>query len=81
MAGVTRESSPFFSVAFNMASSHHAGASTLGPHAPPTPILDEKEVVSKLETTSYERPASDFDALDIFTYHERNAGRLVVDPE
>ena len=64
-----------------MASPHHAGASTLEPHAVSTTMSDEKEVDSKLETTSYERPASDIDTLDIFTYHERNAGRLVIDPE
>ncbi|EPT04671.1 hypothetical protein FOMPIDRAFT_110013 [Fomitopsis schrenkii] len=56
--------------------------STLDPDAAPKTIYnEEKETDLKLETTSYERPASNVDAFDIFSYHERNAGRLVIDPK
>ena len=44
-------------------------------------IPDEKEGSLKLETTTYEQPASSFDTFNLLTYHERNVGRLVIDPK
>ncbi|KZT71737.1 MFS general substrate transporter [Daedalea quercina L-15889] len=48
---------------------------------PPEHLFNEKELDSKVKTESYERPASDVDILELYSYHERNAGRLVIDPE
>ncbi|KAI0725283.1 MFS general substrate transporter [Fomitopsis betulina] len=64
-----------------MAPPHHSKGSTPVPEAASKAIYNEKATDLKLETTSYERPVSDPDVLDIFSYHERNAGRLVIDPE